>query len=275
MKKKITQYISQIKAVYERQTVDLIELSLRNFSQWAKSHQREQREQKKKDFVQYMNKIWKKEKVILFYKKCIDAFDHWESQQRQWEDPITVVNTRPTKASESDLPDILSKAEIEHFLSQIHKTEHYLMMAMAYGAWLKVSEIVWLTIWSIDTASNTIICDRWQPTERMTPLPERIRSSLTEWIQDKESEEYLFPGRAGTQRTTRSVQYLFKKYLKKSQITKKISINALRHSFAVHLLQQWVDIQYVQRLLGHKNSRTTAIYKKFLHAPLQHIQSPL
>jgi site-specific recombinase XerD len=149
-----------------------------------------------------------------------------------------------------------------------------LMLALSYGAGLKVSELVGIQVWDIQAETNSIrIVNKW--VIREVPLPLRIKEQLLDFVASKWEKEYVFPWRKWKMLTPRSVQYIFNKYLKKSQITKKISINILRHSFAVHLLDQWVDIHYVQRLLGHKNIRTTQVYKKLTKAPLQNIVSPL
>ncbi|MDP2670521.1 MAG: tyrosine-type recombinase/integrase [bacterium] len=74
---------------------------------------------------------------------------------------------------------------------------------------------------------------------------------------------------------TRTAQQVFHHACKKAHITKQASFHSLRHSFATHLLEQGVDVRYVQELLGHSNIRTTQIYTHVMQPALRNITSPL
>ena len=56
---------------------------------------------------------------------------------------------------------------------------------------------------------------------------------------------------------------------------KEVAVHSLRHSFATHLLESGVDLRYIQKLLGHKSSKTTEIYTHVSNRELSKIRSPL
>jgi site-specific recombinase XerD len=72
-----------------------------------------------------------------------------------------------------------------------------------------------------------------------------------------------------------SLQRAIKKAVRKTNVDEKTSAQTLRHSFATHLVQRGYPIESVQRLLGHKDIRTTKIYEQLANAINQTILSPL
>ncbi|MFH2022135.1 MAG: tyrosine-type recombinase/integrase, partial [Patescibacteria group bacterium] len=94
-------------------------------------------------------------------------------------------------------------------------------------------------------------------------------------LSGKISDDFVFASERGGKLTTRTAQKIFKNALVKSGVKKDATFHSLRHSFATHLLENGVDIRYVQELLGHQNIRTTQRYTHVTNPKLKNIQSPL
>ena len=89
-------------------------------------------------------------------------------------------------------------------------------------------------------------------------------------------ERWLFPGiRAGKPMTTRQLNRLFHEATDAAGIKKSVTLHALRHSFATHLLEDDTDIRIIQALLGHDKLDTTARYTRVATGMIAGIESPL
>lgn len=176
----------------------------------------------------------------------------------------------------SKLPIVLSRDEIQSILLEINNEKHNLMIALAYAGGLRVSEIINLKVKDINLAELTIhIKGAKGNKDRITILPEKLVKNIEKLISNKNSDEYVFASERGGKLTERTAQKVFAQALKKAGIKKEATFHSLRHSFATHLLENGVDVRYVQELLGHANIRTTQIYTKVTNPMLKNIKSPL
>lgn len=176
----------------------------------------------------------------------------------------------------SRLPVVLSRAEIEKIIESIFNQKHRLLVALSYGCGLRVSEIINLKIKDIDLNELTVHLKGAKGNkDRITIFPERLKNDIMNLIAGKAGNEYLFISQLGGKLSERTAQKIFENALKKCNINKEATFHSLRHSFATHLLENGVDVRYVQELLGHANIRTTQIYTKVTNPSLKKIKSPL
>jgi integrase/recombinase XerD len=111
--------------------------------------------------------------------------------------------------------------------------------------------------------------------DRYTVLSKKTAALLKQYIESYQPTNWLFQGQTGGMYSTKSIQAIFKKALKKSGINKKGAVHTLRHSFATHLLENGTDLGYIQELLGHSSSKTTEIYPHVALHKISKIRSPV
>lgn len=174
------------------------------------------------------------------------------------------------------LPKHIHAKDIKKLFEVTINLKHNTMLKLCYGMGLRVSEIVNLKITDIDSANMQVYIERGKgKKDRYANLPESILEQLREYYKKYRPKKYLFEGQFGGQYSIRSAQKVFKNALLKSGINKDVGIHSLRHSYATHLLENGTDISYIQKLLGHKNIKTTLIYADVGKQNLRNIKSPL
>jgi len=185
------------------------------------------------------------------------------------------INLKFAKRSKK-LPIVLSREEIKNIIDSISNPKHKLIISLAYGAGLRISEIISLKVKDINVEELTIhLKNAKGKKDRITIFPEKIKTCLQNLIAGKNPNNYLFESERGGNLTERTAQKVFKNALRKAGIKKDATFHSLRHSFATHLLENGVDIRYVQKLLGHRNIRTTQVYTQVTNTKLKNIKSPL
>jgi len=174
------------------------------------------------------------------------------------------------------LPVVLSRAEISKILGSIANRKHRLLIALAYGAGLRVSEVVTLLVRDLAMDEGLInVRGGKGMKDRVTLFPACLASEMREFVQAREGSEYVFSSNRGGRLTTRSAQKVFSLALARAGVAKAATFHSLRHSFATHLLEDGVNLRYVQELLGHNSIKTTQLYTQVTRSGLERISSPL
>lgn len=184
------------------------------------------------------------------------------------------------------LPVILSPEEVGRLIAAAPNLKHQAAMSVAYGAGLRVSEVVSLKVGDIDGERMTLRVEQGKGRkDRYAMLSPVLLERLRAWWRLGHAQGkirhggWLFPGLDPTDHVTarqlnRAV-HLAAATAATAGIDKRITPHGLRHAFATHLLEQKVDIRVIQVLLGHKRLDTTTLYAAVATDLLRRVISPL
>ena len=169
-----------------------------------------------------------------------------------------------------DAPEILSPGEVVALLES-PSLDHYLglrdraMLELLYSSGLKVNELLGLDIEDLflDLEFLKIRSKR----ERMVPITKKAIQVLRKYLSGGREQRLLnpndpclFPGRNGTRLTRVGFWAMIKKHAQRSGINSRINPRILRHSFAVHLLQNGIDLSDIKELFGYVSLDATLQY---------------
>jgi len=156
------------------------------------------------------------------------------------------------------LPTLMSQIEIKSNLNKILNLKHKVICSLMYGCGLRLNEIINLKIEHIIKGQNLIkIVQGKGSKDRFVPISESLLSLLREYYVKFNPKEYMFEGQSSPQYSEGSIQKIVKKYF-----GNQIHPHILRHCYATHLYEQKVDLNKIQKLLGHKDIKSTQIYTK-------------
>ncbi|MXV45064.1 tyrosine-type recombinase/integrase [Saccharibacter sp. 17.LH.SD] len=138
------------------------------------------------------------------------------------------------------------------------------LFILLYGAGLRISEALSLTVRDIIQAQDDVIIIRGKGNkERIVPLLSIVKKSLTQWLQTHPAphlEAPLFCGVRGGPLNPGVAQRAMRQWRRLQGLPESITPHALRHSFATHLMQNGADLRVIQELLGHASLSTTQVY---------------
>jgi site-specific recombinase XerD len=190
--------------------------------------------------------------------------------------PAKVV-ALPRMQEPKQLPVVLSREEVGQLLEATANLKHRALLMIAYSAGLRVGEVVQLRVVDIDEGRRQIhVRSGKGQKDRYTLLSEVALETLRVYMRAYRPREWLFPGaNAGKPLTARSAQHIFERAREKAGLQKEATFHSLRHAFATHLLEDGVDIRYIQELLGHSNVETTQRYTHVAQQAMGRLRSPL
>ena len=184
------------------------------------------------------------------------------------------------------IPLVMSQDETRRLLAVAGSLKARLLLSLGYGCGLRAGEVVRLKVKHIDSAQKIIRIEQSKGRkDRNVMLSSKTLDLLRQWWKARPSwhdagtpleERWLFPGRRGGKpMTTRQLNRLFHEAADAAGIRKGVTLHALRHSFATHLLEDGTDIRFIQALLGHDKLDTTARYTRVATGMIAAIESPL
>jgi integrase/recombinase XerD len=170
------------------------------------------------------------------------------------------------------LPEALSYEEVERLLHAVPTTLAFAMRDLAmlevlYGAGLRVSELIGLTIRDLDLEEGFVRVLGKGSKERLVPLGGRARDALASYLRELRpgldrgaSRGVVFLNRFGRPLSRMGAWKIVRRHVDRAGIEKPVSPHTLRHTFATHLLEGGADLASVQEMLGHSDISTTQIY---------------
>jgi len=181
---------------------------------------------------------------------------------------------RPRKSRK--LPVILSQDEVRELMMNVFNLKHKCILMTLYSGGLRRSELISLRIGDIDSERMLIrIRNSKGNKDRYTLLSSTLLQMLREYYLVYRPRKWLFEGPSGKPYSATSIENIFRTALRKSGIRKNATPHTLRHCFATHLLEQGINLRYIQELLGHSDIRTTQIYTRVSTNQLSKIKNPL
>lgn len=150
------------------------------------------------------------------------------------------------------------------------------ILELLYATGIRVSELIGIEAGDLHFAERLVRVRGKGKKERIVPFGGKAREALEAYGRARAGlvgkgtggETGFFVNYRGERLTTRSVQRMVHKYIRRTAVRRKISPHSLRHSFASHLLGRGADLRVIQELLGHASLATT---EKYTHVDLQQL----
>ena len=181
---------------------------------------------------------------------------------------------------EKKLPQILTGREVELLLSQPACVDakgfrDKAMLEVMYATGIRVSELIDLDVGNVNLELGIIKCNGAKKS-RMIPLYPAALKALSVYLNEvrdtmlaEPNEQALFVNVGGARMSRQGFWKILKHYQQTAHIEKDITPHTLRHSFAVHLLENGADLNSVQELMGHSDISSTQMYANLINNKLK------
>ena len=188
------------------------------------------------------------------------------------------ASTVSTPKLDKTLPRIMTEEEMNNFLNRVAEAaplaepimrRDRAILELLYASGLRVSELTGLDVRSVNFGDGMLLVRGKGRKERIVPFGSKARQALDDYLPVREKilleakkrgETALFLNTHGARLTTRSVDRLLKKYVRRFGPNVKVSPHSMRHAFASHLLTEGADLRSIQEMLGHRSLATTQKY---------------
>ena len=183
---------------------------------------------------------------------------------------------------EKKLPQILTGREVELLLAQPSAADakgirDKAMLEVMYATGIRVTELIELNLEDVNLELGIIKCSHTKKSRAIPLYPAALRA-LSAYIKDVRMslvadplERALFVNIGGSRMSRQGFWKLLKLYQSKAGIEKEITPHTLRHSFAVHLLENGADLGSLQELMGHSDISSTQMYTHMINQKIKSV----
>ena len=272
-------YLSKVKQA-SANTISSYMRDIRQFSEWFGAEVSDATQQNIGAYLQYLEQDGRSAATISRTLASLKNFYAYLVSSGFCEKtPVTDIRI---ERGEKKLPQILSGREIELLLAQplcvdAKGFRDKAMLEVMYATGIRVTELIDLDIDDVNLEMGVIKCTAAKKT-RMIPLYPAALRALTIYIRDiRESmladadEAALFVNVNGSRMSRQGFWKILKHYQAAAHIEKEITPHTLRHSFAVHLLENGADLNSLQELMGHCDISSTQMYTQLINQKLNKV----
>ncbi|HUR81696.1 MAG TPA: tyrosine-type recombinase/integrase [Thermoanaerobaculia bacterium] len=215
-----------------------------------------------------------KESSVKRHLATLRSLFRWLEEDEEIEDPFRGARIRIRMPKR--LPRVIARADLKRLL--VHERPHafidltaYVATELLFATGMRVSELASLLDAAVDLDDGTITIIGKGNRQRRVFVPDELKSLLRDYRIARAAHDaptFLVNSR-GAAASPQLIRRLIREHGERSAVRDRVTPHMFRHSVATYLLEEGVDIRYVQKLLGHRSISTTEIYTHVADAALK------
>ena len=258
-------------------TIKAYRIDLTQFFQYLSERGMEMDKDGINQYLFYVHERYKQRTVKRKIASLKAFIGYLEYEEIIEENPFRKINTKFKE--EIILPRTIPRDIVEHLLRKMYEEKEKDMTAnekrflirdiavveFLFATGLRVSELSALRREDMDLHTGIFLIKGKGSKERYMQIENReVQKAIEEYyslFQDKiGQQEYFFLNKWGNRLSEQAVRIMLRKHVEKAGIPAHLTPHMFRHAFSTLLLEEDVDIRYIQKMLGHSSIVTTQIY---------------
>ena len=275
-------YLTKVKQA-SANTIASYMRDMHQYSDWLREQGVDVVDATQLNISQYLGDLEKKGRSGATISRCLASLKNFYSYvvSSGFMDQTPVVDIHIDRG-EKKMPQILTGREIELLLAQPAAVDpkgirDKAMLEVMYATGIRVTELIQLDVEDVNLELGTIRCSGARKS-RSIPLYPGALKALTHYMNDIRKsmiadprEHALFVNISGVRMSRQGFWKILKHYQDTAHIEKEITPHTLRHSFAVHLLENGADLGSLQELMGHSDISSTQMYTHMINQKLKSV----
>ena len=277
-------YLTKVKQA-SGNTVSSYMRDIRQYAQWLNSHEEldvlNASQVNISEYLKYLQSLGKSGATVSRMLASLKNFYAYAVSTGFLEESPVTAEIHVDRG-EKKLPQILTGKEIELLLAQPSATDSKgirdkAMLEVMYATGIRVTELIDLNVEDVNLELGIIKCNSARKARAIPLYPAALRA-LTAYLREVRmlmiadpQEKALFVNVGGSRMSRQGFWKLLKYYQSKANIEKDITPHTLRHSFAVHLLENGADLGSLQELMGHSDISSTQMYTQMINQKIKSV----